>query len=125
MENISDSSKIYNLRCNRSISEKMLKEDFVYDIRRPMERKLVVSVFCTYKFKALKKNASYKKQKNIIPEQRILNYECNICREQIATRHSLSTHVKFHCEKYCKICFWILNANETIEQHMKKFHEIF
>ncbi|KAK0157107.1 hypothetical protein PV327_011388 [Microctonus hyperodae] len=25
----------YNLRCNRSISEKMMKKDFIYDIRPP------------------------------------------------------------------------------------------
>ncbi|XP_024943690.1 uncharacterized protein LOC107270592 isoform X2 [Cephus cinctus] len=38
----SDTSK-YNLRCNRNISEKMTKKDFIYDIRRPISgtRKLV------------------------------------------------------------------------------------
>ncbi|EFN78211.1 hypothetical protein EAI_08187 [Harpegnathos saltator] len=31
-----DASK-YNLRCNRNISEKMTKKDFIYDIRTPMQ----------------------------------------------------------------------------------------
>lgn len=48
MENSANISKAYNLRCNRSVSEKMLKEDFVYDMRRPLqiiEKKSAVSLY--------------------------------------------------------------------------------
>lgn len=31
-----DASK-YNLRCNRNVSEKMTKKDFIYDIRTPAQ----------------------------------------------------------------------------------------
>lgn len=39
----------YNLRCNRNISEKMTKKDFVYDIRPPIQssRKASCNSFCT------------------------------------------------------------------------------
>ena len=49
MEGLQLSSKVstkYNLRCNRSVSEKMMKKDFIYDIRRPIqivEKKPIVS----------------------------------------------------------------------------------
>lgn len=33
----------YNLRCNRNISEKMTKKDFVYDIRPPIQNSRKVS----------------------------------------------------------------------------------
>lgn len=38
-----DASK-YNLRCNRNISEKMTKKDFIYDIRTPTQtmRKVLI-----------------------------------------------------------------------------------
>ncbi|XP_033223531.1 uncharacterized protein LOC117177141 [Belonocnema kinseyi] len=92
----------YNLRCNRSISEKMMKKDFIYDIRRPIPTPIV--------------------EKPIVSLERILDFECNYCHEPIATLHSLSTHVKCHCANYCKVCFWILKPNETMEEHMKQFH---
>jgi len=40
----------YNLRCNRNISEKMTKKDFIYDIRTPVQtvRKVPFSVVLIY-----------------------------------------------------------------------------
>lgn len=38
-----DASK-YNLRCNRNISEKMTKKDFIYDIPTPMQTVRKVSL---------------------------------------------------------------------------------
>jgi len=40
----------YNLRCNRNISEKMTKKDFIYDIRTPVQtvRKVPLSIVLIY-----------------------------------------------------------------------------
>jgi len=36
----------YNLRCNRNVSEKMTKKDFIYDIRTPAQtmKKVLMSI---------------------------------------------------------------------------------
>lgn len=44
-----DASK-YNLRCNRNISEKMSKKDFVYDIRPPNQNFRKVSFRLIFRF---------------------------------------------------------------------------
>ena len=38
----------YNLRCNRNISEKMTKKDFVYDIRPPIQSSRKVGYYNSY-----------------------------------------------------------------------------
>ncbi|XP_032676616.1 uncharacterized protein LOC116846635 [Odontomachus brunneus] len=139
-----DASK-YNLRCNRNISEKMTKKDFVYDIRTPVQtmRKVEMqkrSIILPIQLRRKQNIDSKVPQYTVIPEklgrnvsdgsgdatviaeQRILGYKCNYCHEPIATLLSLSTHVKFHCQKHCKICYWILRENETMEQHIINYH---
>lgn len=59
-----------------------------------------------------------------VTDRRTLRYACNLCQEPIATLFSLSTHVKSHCQRYCKICYWILRENETMERHIGKCHQI-
>nr|XP_012135869.1 PREDICTED: uncharacterized protein LOC105661905 [Megachile rotundata] len=132
----------YNLRCNRNISEKMTKKDFVYDIRPPSQgtRKLeeikypiVLPLQLRKKQSADSKIPRYavisERDKYAgsgdainLSEQRYLRFECNFCHEQIATLLSLSTHVKFHRRKYCKYCYWILMDNETMEEHIESVH---
>lgn len=51
-----------------------------------------------------------------------LNFECNFCHEPIATLFSLSTHVKYHCQRYCKQCYWILEDGETMDKHIEEAH---
>ncbi|XP_029049629.1 uncharacterized protein LOC114879157 [Osmia bicornis bicornis] len=134
----------YNLRCNRNISEKMTKKDFVYDIRPPIQstRKLeeikqpiVLSLQLRKKENSDSKVPQYavisERDKHAgsgdafnLSEQRSLRFECNFCHEQIATLLSLSTHVKFHRRKYCKYCYWIPMDNETMEEHFESIHRI-
>jgi len=59
-----------------------------------------------------------------VTDRRTLEYKCNFCHEPIATLLSLSTHVKFHCQRYCKMCYWILRENETMEQHIDNYHRV-
>ncbi|XP_014469595.1 PREDICTED: uncharacterized protein LOC106741792 [Dinoponera quadriceps] len=138
-----DASK-YNLRCNRNISEKMTKKDFIYDIRTPVQtmRKFEVQrrpIILPIQLRRKQNIDSKMPQYTVIPEktehdgdgdatviaeQRILGYKCNYCQESIATLLSLSTHVKFHCLKHCKICYWILCKNETMEQHIANHHRM-
>ncbi|CAK9803367.1 hypothetical protein ANTQUA_LOCUS3688 [Anthophora quadrimaculata] len=134
----------YNLRCNRNISEKMTKKDFVYDIRPPVQssRKLeegkypiIVplqlrrkqtsdSKLPQYTVISEKKNFDENDSSTNLPKQRVLRFECNFCHEQLATFHSLSTHVKSHRRSYCKHCYWILLDKETMEEHMESNHRI-
>ncbi|XP_033327587.2 uncharacterized protein LOC117221070 [Megalopta genalis] len=134
----------YNLRCNRNISEKMTKKDFVYDIRPPNQniRKfeegkypVVLPLQLRRKQSSDSKAPQYAviQEKNDhgaggdatnLSEQRRLGYKCNFCRERIATFLSLSTHVKFHRRTYCKYCYWILLENETMEKHVRTNHRI-
>ncbi|KAF7987378.1 hypothetical protein HCN44_003140 [Aphidius gifuensis] len=89
----------YNLRCNRVVSEKLLQKDFIYD------------------------STILPKKKNNHPrETRVLHFKCNFCNEPIATRMSLSTHVKSHCREYCRICFWVVQDDESIDEHKNKQH---
>nr|XP_031830205.1 uncharacterized protein LOC116425974 [Nomia melanderi] len=138
-----DASK-YNLRCNRNISEKMSKKDFVYDIRPPNQsfRKFETGkypVVLPLQLRRKQNSDSKAPQYTVITEkndnggggdatnlseQRPLGFECNFCREQIATLLSLSTHVKFHRRAYCKYCYWILLENETMEKHVETNHRI-
>ncbi|XP_015601219.1 uncharacterized protein LOC107270592 isoform X1 [Cephus cinctus] len=140
----SDTSK-YNLRCNRNISEKMTKKDFIYDIRRPIsgtrklvegqKRQIVLPIQLRRKTVPDSKMPQYTvittKNDNggggdagMMPERRDLGFECNFCHEPIATLLSLSTHVKFHCQRYCKMCYWILREDETMDQHIEHSHRI-
>ncbi|KAL0105693.1 hypothetical protein PUN28_015871 [Cardiocondyla obscurior] len=127
----------YNLRCNRNISEKMTKKDFIYDIPTPVQtrkfeiqkqpiillrRKETTSRIPHYT--VISEKLANDCDANIAADRRALRYACNLCQEQIATLFSLSTHVKFHCQKYCKICYWILRENETMEQHVCNHHRI-
>ncbi|XP_012529262.1 uncharacterized protein LOC105832663 [Monomorium pharaonis] len=129
----------YNLRCNRNISEKMTKKDFIYDIPTPVQtvRKVEVQkqpiILLRRKEMAGSKMPHYavipEKLTNdsddeVVADRRTLKYACNLCREPIATLFSLSTHVKFHCQRYCKICYWILRENETMERHVGTRHRI-
>ncbi|XP_043786158.1 uncharacterized protein LOC122711434 [Apis laboriosa] len=134
----------YNLRCNRNISEKMTKKDFVYDIRPPIQssRKLEEGKYPIVLPLQLRKKQStdskvpqyaviseknnYNENVNTIniSGQRTLKFECNFCHEQIATLLSLSTHVKCHRRRYCKYCYWILSGNETMEKHLEDTHRI-
>ncbi|XP_076236390.1 uncharacterized protein LOC143180509 [Calliopsis andreniformis] len=135
----------YNLRCNRNISEKMTKKDFVYDIRPPIQssRKLEEGKYpIVLPLQLRRKQSSDSKipQYTVISEkdsygaggdvpsnfseQRALRYECNFCHEQIATLLSLSTHVKSHRRRYCKHCYRILLDNETMEEHIESTHQI-
>lgn len=139
-----DASK-YNLRCNRNISEKMTKKDFIYDIRRPMQttrksdgqkRQMVLPIQLRRKQNSDSKMPQYTviSTKNeradgsgdavMLPEQRVMDFECNFCHEPLATLMSLSTHVKFHCRKYCKLCYWILSEDETMNRHIQCSHQI-
>ncbi|XP_011881290.1 PREDICTED: uncharacterized protein LOC105569434 [Vollenhovia emeryi] len=136
-----DASK-YNLRCNRNISEKMTKKDFIYDIPTPVQtsRKLEVQKHPIILLRR-KETSSRMPHYSVISEKlmhdngggdasfaagarRVLGYVCNLCQEPIATLFSLSTHVKSHCQKYCKICYWILRENETMERHIDNRHRI-
>ncbi|XP_076168849.1 uncharacterized protein LOC143147482 [Ptiloglossa arizonensis] len=134
----------YNLRCNRNISEKMTKKDFVYDIRPPIQnsRKLEEGKFPIvlplqlrrkqssdskipqYTVISEKSNYGAGGEVTSLSEQRPLGFKCNLCREQIATLLSLSTHVKFHRRRYCKYCYWILLENETMDEHIETAHRI-
>ncbi|XP_020722865.2 uncharacterized protein LOC110119983 [Bombus terrestris] len=134
----------YNLRCNRNISEKMTKKDFVYDIRPPIQssRKLEEGKYpIVLPLQLRKKHSTDSKmpqysvisEKNDynsnddemnLSEQRALKFECNFCHEQIATLLSLSTHIKFHRRRYCKYCYWILPENETMKEHIESTHRI-
>ncbi|XP_023288008.1 uncharacterized protein LOC105702694 [Orussus abietinus] len=134
----------YNLRCIRNVSEKMTKKDFIYDMRRPMQcqrkfverrRPIVLPIQLRRKQSTNSKMPQYTVISTkgehggsgdaiLIPEKRVLGYECNFCQEPIATLLSLSTHVKFHCQKYCKICYWVLAENESMEQHVASSHRI-
>ncbi|XP_011172007.1 uncharacterized protein LOC105204576 [Solenopsis invicta] len=136
-----DASK-YNLRCNRNISEKMTKKDFIYDIPTPMQtvRKVEVQkqsiILLRRKDTAGSKMPHYtviseklvddggSGDATVVANRRALKYMCNLCQEPIATLFSLSTHVKFHCQRYCKICYWILRENETMERHVSSCHRI-
>ncbi|KAH0953439.1 hypothetical protein HN011_007158 [Eciton burchellii] len=134
----------YNLRCNRNISEKMTKKDFIYDIRTPVQtvrkfeiqkRPIILPLQLRRKQNADSKMPQYavisEKVDNgasgdatFVVNRRTLGYECNSCHEPMATLFSLSTHVKSHCQRYCKICYWILRANETMDQHIGNYHRI-
>ncbi|XP_063988816.1 uncharacterized protein LOC135168492 [Diachasmimorpha longicaudata] len=110
-----DNSK-YNLRCNRIISERMLKKDFVYEIKSFSGERWLNS------------------QKSPTPElhpgltrqeiRKIVQFECNFCGEPVATLMSLSTHVKSHLRNYCRICYWIYGSSETAEEHMLREHRV-
>ncbi|XP_054011937.1 uncharacterized protein LOC128894298 [Hylaeus anthracinus] len=143
-DSMSGDATKYNLRCNRNISEKMTKKDFVYDIRPPIQssRKLeegklpiVLPLQLRRKQTADSKVPQYtviSEKSDVggsgdatnISEQRPLGFECNFCREQIATLLSLSTHVKFHRRRYCKYCYWIIMENETMNDHIVSVHRI-
>ncbi|KYN00748.1 hypothetical protein ALC62_08431 [Cyphomyrmex costatus] len=130
----------YNLRCNRNISEKMTKKDFIYDIPTPMQtvRKCETQkqpiILLRRKNNIDSRMPHYtvisERQINnggsgdatVVTDRRILGYSCNLCQEPMATLFSLSTHVKFHCQRYCKICYWILRENETMEWHIDNCH---
>ncbi|XP_043276362.1 uncharacterized protein [Venturia canescens] len=132
----------YNLRCNRSLSEKMTKKDFIYDIRRPLQaaNKVEQARIITVNIPEHLRQSKIPKitirspiAKNHYIEaggdatmnysvHRISNFECNFCHEQIATLFSLSTHVKSHHRKYCKMCYWILDDGEMMENHFIKKH---
>ncbi|XP_033319891.1 uncharacterized protein LOC117240660 [Bombus vosnesenskii] len=134
----------YNLRCNRNISEKMTKKDFVYDIRPPIQssRKLeegkypivlplqlrkkhsTDSKMPQYSVISEKNDYNQNNDEMNLSEQRALKFECNFCHEQIATLLSLSTHIKFHRRRYCKYCYWILPENETMKEHIESTHRI-
>ncbi|XP_012230910.1 uncharacterized protein [Linepithema humile] len=137
-----DASK-YNLRCNRNISEKMTKKDFIYDIptaaqtmrkleiqKRPfilqiqLRRKMYANSKMPLRY-IISKNIDHdgSGDATVVTNRRTLKYKCNFCHEPIATLFSLSTHVKFHCQTYCKICYWILEQNETMKQHISNCHE--
>ncbi|KAK0074003.1 hypothetical protein PV325_008897, partial [Microctonus aethiopoides] len=133
----------YNLRCNRSISEKMMKKDFIYDIRPPqmmLQKHSEMRPSVSSALSLMEKN-NFKRQFSqsnvefiendlgagdafMFHQRRKLDFECNFCHEPIATFSSLSTHVKSHWKKYCKKCYWILLDNETIEQHNYYNHKI-
>ncbi|XP_020300313.1 uncharacterized protein LOC109863980 [Pseudomyrmex gracilis] len=138
---VADTCK-YNLRCNRNVSEKMMKKDFIYDIPTSMQtvkklevqkRPFILQLQLKRKPNVGSKTSTY----TVVPEKaahdgsgdavvagrRDLEYKCNFCQEPIATLFSLSTHVKFHCKPYCKICYWILRENETMEQHTGSYHQ--
>ncbi|XP_034935576.1 uncharacterized protein [Chelonus insularis] len=127
----------YNLRCNRSISEKMMKKDFIYDIKSTQ-----LSFYKTSQ-KSMKPDVIYQFPHQVsinnelrnydgelletnlqLPVQRSLNFECNFCHESLATLFSLSTHVKFHLKEFCKKCYWILENNESIKQHVEQKHSM-
>ncbi|XP_017888797.1 zinc finger and BTB domain-containing protein 41-like [Ceratina calcarata] len=131
----------YNLRCNRNISEKMTKKDFVYDIRPPLQssrkleegkypivlplqlrRKQGDSKMPQYTVISEKSSGNENSEATNVSQRPLLRFECNFCHEQIATLLSLSTHIKFHRRKYCKYCYWILLENETMEEHVKNVH---
>ncbi|KOC67753.1 hypothetical protein WH47_11154 [Habropoda laboriosa] len=134
----------YNLRCNRNISEKMTKKDFVYDIRPPVQcsRKLdegKYPIVLPLQLRRKQNSDSKLPQYTVISEkkkfdenddsmnlskQRVSRFECNFCHEQLATLLSLSTHIKFHRRQYCKYCYWILLDKETMEEHMESTHRI-
>ncbi|XP_072761493.1 uncharacterized protein [Anoplolepis gracilipes] len=134
-----DASK-YNLRCNRNVSEKMTKKDFIYDIRTPAQttrkirkQPIILPIQLRRKQATSSKMPQYtvisekldrggSGDATVITDRRTLGYKCNFCHEPIATLFSLSTHVKFHCQTYCKICYWILRENETMEQHISNYH---
>ncbi|XP_071559072.1 uncharacterized protein [Temnothorax nylanderi] len=134
-----DASK-YNLRCNRNISEKMTKKDFIYDIPTPVQtmRKFEIQkqpiILLRRKEAAGTRMPHYTViseklmdlggggDATVVADRRTLGYACNLCQEPIATLFSLSTHVKFHCQRYCKICYWILRENETMERHIGNHH---
>ncbi|KAL6430689.1 hypothetical protein ACFW04_006928 [Cataglyphis niger] len=138
-----DASK-YNLRCNRNVSEKMTKKDFIYDIRTPAQtmrkfeiqkqpiilpiqlrrKQTTTSKMPQYTVISEKLDRGGSGDATVINDRRTLEYKCNFCHEPIATLLSLSTHVKFHCQRYCKICYWILCDNESMEQHMDNYHRI-
>ncbi|XP_076683782.1 uncharacterized protein LOC143376889 [Andrena cerasifolii] len=138
-----DASK-YNLRCNRNVSEKMTKKDFVYDIRPPIQscRKLEdgkYPIVLPLQLRRRQTSDSKTPQYTVICEKddhggggdavdlsepRALRFECNFCGEQIATMLSLSTHVKSHRRRHCKHCYWILLENETMEEHVEVAHRI-
>ncbi|XP_046480751.1 uncharacterized protein [Neodiprion pinetum] len=143
-----DTSK-YNLRCNRNISEKMTKKDFVYDIPAPFQlmrkvneirRQIVLPIQLRRKLGSDSKppryaviptnegleliNESAEPHADQIPERKILRFQCNYCQERLATRLSLSTHVKYHCGTYCATCFWILKPEETMTQHFQTAHQV-
>ncbi|XP_018044835.1 PREDICTED: uncharacterized protein LOC108684834 [Atta colombica] len=130
----------YNLRCNRNISEKMTKKDFIYDIPTPVQtmrkfdiqrqpiillrRKDIGTRMPHYTIISEKREDNGGSGDAIIAadRRRILRYSCNLCQEPMATLFSLSTHVKFHCQRYCKICYWIPRENETMERHIGNCH---
>ncbi|KYQ56809.1 hypothetical protein ALC60_04409 [Trachymyrmex zeteki] len=129
----------YNLRCNRNISEKMTKKDFIYDIPTPMQtvrkfetqrqpiillrRKDIGTKMPHYTVISEKRmDSGGSGDAAVVADRRILRYSCNLCQEPMATLFSLSTHVKFHCQRYCKICYWILRENETMERHIGNYH---
>ncbi|KAG7212724.1 hypothetical protein KM043_012991 [Ampulex compressa] len=140
----------YNLRCNRNISEKMTKKDFVYDIRRPIQatrkfeiqrRPIVLPIQLRRKQTVDSKMPQYtvisEKEEQAdnmdttalssgeqLSEERHLQFQCNFCSASIATMHSLSTHVKLHRRRYCKTCYWILEESETLEDHDEHRHRI-
>ncbi|XP_011633703.1 uncharacterized protein LOC105424900 [Pogonomyrmex barbatus] len=136
-----DASK-YNLRCNRNISEKMTKKDFIYNIptcvqsTRKFEMQKQPIILLRRKEIGNSKMPHYtvisdkmiddggSSDATVAANRRTLKYACNLCQEPIATLLSLSTHVKFHCQKYCKICYWILRENETMERHINNHHRI-
>ncbi|XP_015116934.1 uncharacterized protein LOC107041072 [Diachasma alloeum] len=104
----------YNLRCNRIISERMLKKDFIYAIKRlPGERWLTSQ-----------KNPAPEEYPGLTEVRKIPQFECNFCGEPVATLMSLSTHVKSHLRNYCRICYWIYESRETAEEHMLQEHRV-
>ncbi|XP_025270462.1 uncharacterized protein LOC112639748 [Camponotus floridanus] len=134
----------YNLRCNRNVSEKMTKKDFIYDIRTPTQtmkkfeiqkQPIILPIQLRRKQTTNSKMPQYtvisekldrgdSGDATVVTDRRTLEYKCNFCHEPIATLLSLSTHVKFHCQRYCKMCYWILRENETMEQHIDNYHRV-
>ncbi|XP_044018564.1 uncharacterized protein LOC122859207 [Aphidius gifuensis] len=124
----------YNLRCNRVVSEKLLQKDFIYDStilpKKNTEKQPRASTtrvprphgsVCSPNDCVV----SLEKEEDDIEiprETRVLHFKCNFCNEPIATRMSLSTHVKSHCREYCRICFWVVQDDESIDEHKNKQH---
>ncbi|XP_069695486.1 uncharacterized protein [Periplaneta americana] len=57
-----------------------------------------------------------------LTSSRKLQFRCQVCGERLATRNSLSTHIKSHRRPYCRYCLAVMKTNEQLKMHVNRLH---
>ncbi|XP_063224017.1 uncharacterized protein LOC134531910 isoform X2 [Bacillus rossius redtenbacheri] len=58
--------------------------------------------------------------KSKVGQQKVLKHSCSVCHEPLATRNSLSTHMKSHRLPVCMCCLKVWRSSEHLRVHLRK-----